>query len=66
MRWHLWTAFSSVCEDDLVCVNGESAIWVDGYTEQTRVRLQKGYERHKFNLLQYDYDNNLFLKINAD
>lgn len=42
MGRHFWAAFSSVCKHNLLCVNGKSAIRIDGHTEQTRVCLQKG------------------------
>ena len=33
MGWHLGAAFSSVCEDDLLCVDGKSSVWIDCNTE---------------------------------
>ena len=35
VRGHLRTAFSPVCKDNLLCVNGESSVRIDGYTEKT-------------------------------
>jgi len=35
VRRHLRTAFPPICKDNLLCVNGDSSIRIDGYTEKT-------------------------------
>lgn len=41
MGWHLRSAFTSVCKDNLLCVDRKSSVWIDGNTEKARVCLPK-------------------------